>query len=85
MSFPSLGITEMTASLQEGGITAYLRVQLNYEISGGEIFVNVLNHSEGRPSLPGILLFLRLFNALSNSSCAISFAKRLFCLKVKRI
>jgi hypothetical protein len=53
LSLPYLGITDMMASLYDGGRPPSCRVQLKQALSRGvSCSLKVLNHSEGKPSGP---------------------------------
>lgn len=71
--FPLFGITDITASLHEGGRSPPCRTALRAgNIIGTICCLNILYHSDVNPSGPGDLFALRLDIALFNSSSVIS-------------
>lgn len=78
VSFPSLGITEIIASFHEGGSRPSLRVQLKDAVRRGvSSSLKARYHSDGKPSLPGVL---SLDMALDISSGMIGAVRLLFCI-----
>ena len=78
--FPSFGMTDITASFQDGGTTAFLSVQFKqFSSMGVRSSLKTLYHSLGKPSLPGHLFDFNLPIADPNSSFEIGAIKSSFC------
>ena len=76
-------LTEIIASLQEGGISLFCSTQLQALSNvGANCSCNDLYHSEVKPSPPGDLFAFNLEIADSNSSIVISATKFSFCSSV---
>lgn len=59
-------MTDITASFLDGGVTAFIRVQLNdSDIMGARSSLKILYHSFEKPLLPGHLFDFSLLIAMS--------------------
>ncbi len=84
LSFPSLGITEITASFHNGGILKSLRAVLQIlRWHDTNSALNARYHSAGKPSGPGVSDPLSLEMALLSSSSFTAVVNILFCISEK--